>query len=36
VIAGKGHEVHQIGRGAAVDFDDRVVAREELGAGAWN
>jgi len=36
LIAGKGHEVHQIGRGAAVDFDDRVVAREELGAGAWN
>jgi UDP-N-acetylmuramoyl-L-alanyl-D-glutamate--2,6-diaminopimelate ligase len=36
VIAGKGHEAHQIGGGDAVDFDDRVVAREELGAGAWN
>jgi UDP-N-acetylmuramoyl-L-alanyl-D-glutamate--2,6-diaminopimelate ligase len=36
LIAGKGHEAHQIGGGAAVDFDDRVVAREELGAGAWN
>ena len=36
VIAGKGHEAHQVGGGASVDFDDRVVAREELGAGAWN
>ncbi|HEY5165681.1 MAG TPA: UDP-N-acetylmuramoyl-L-alanyl-D-glutamate--2,6-diaminopimelate ligase [Acidimicrobiia bacterium] len=36
LIAGKGHEAQQVGGGAAVDFDDRVVAREELGAGAWN
>jgi UDP-N-acetylmuramoyl-L-alanyl-D-glutamate--2,6-diaminopimelate ligase len=36
LIAGKGHEAHQISGGATVEFDDRVVAREELGAGAWN
>lgn len=36
VIAGKGHEAHQVGAEGSVDFDDRVVAGEELGAGTWN
>jgi UDP-N-acetylmuramoyl-L-alanyl-D-glutamate--2,6-diaminopimelate ligase len=29
LIAGKGHEAQQILAGGAIDFDDRVVAREE-------
>jgi UDP-N-acetylmuramoyl-L-alanyl-D-glutamate--2,6-diaminopimelate ligase len=36
LIAGKGHEAHQVGGGETIDFDDRVVARQELGAGAWS
>jgi UDP-N-acetylmuramoyl-L-alanyl-D-glutamate--2,6-diaminopimelate ligase len=32
VIAGKGHETGQTTAGVTVPFDDRVVAREELGA----
>jgi len=32
VIAGKGHETGQTRGGVTVPFDDRVVAREELGA----
>jgi UDP-N-acetylmuramoyl-L-alanyl-D-glutamate--2,6-diaminopimelate ligase len=31
VIAGKGHETGQTTGGTTVPFDDRVVAREELG-----
>jgi UDP-N-acetylmuramoyl-L-alanyl-D-glutamate--2,6-diaminopimelate ligase len=34
VIAGKGHESGQTAGGVTVPFDDRVVAREELEAGA--
>jgi UDP-N-acetylmuramoyl-L-alanyl-D-glutamate--2,6-diaminopimelate ligase len=36
VIAGKGHEVDQTTDGVSVPFDDRVVARDELGAHAWS
>jgi UDP-N-acetylmuramoyl-L-alanyl-D-glutamate--2,6-diaminopimelate ligase len=32
VIAGKGHETGQTSGGVTVPFDDRAVAREELGA----
>jgi UDP-N-acetylmuramoyl-L-alanyl-D-glutamate--2,6-diaminopimelate ligase len=35
VIAGKGHETGQTANGRTVPFDDRVVAREELGALGW-
>ena len=31
VVAGKGHESGQTAGGVTVPFDDRVVAREELG-----
>ncbi len=36
VIAGKGHETGQTARGRTRPFDDRVVAREELGALGWS
>ena len=36
VIAGKGHETGQTAHGRTVPFDDRVVAREELGALGWS
>ena len=36
VVAGKGHETGQTPAGATVPFDDRVVAREELGALGWS
>jgi UDP-N-acetylmuramoyl-L-alanyl-D-glutamate--2,6-diaminopimelate ligase len=36
VIAGKGHETQQIRDGRTIDFDDRVVAHEELGARSWS
>jgi UDP-N-acetylmuramoyl-L-alanyl-D-glutamate--2,6-diaminopimelate ligase len=36
VIAGKGHETGQTAQGRTVPFDDRVVAREELGALGWS
>jgi UDP-N-acetylmuramoyl-L-alanyl-D-glutamate--2,6-diaminopimelate ligase len=36
VIAGKGHEVEQISRGVRVPFEDRAVARDELGARSWS
>jgi UDP-N-acetylmuramoyl-L-alanyl-D-glutamate--2,6-diaminopimelate ligase len=36
VIAGKGHETGQTAHDRTVPFDDRVVAREELGALGWN
>jgi UDP-N-acetylmuramoyl-L-alanyl-D-glutamate--2,6-diaminopimelate ligase len=36
LIAGKGHETEQRVGDRAIPFDDRVVAREELGAGRWN
>ena len=35
LIAGKGHETGQTAGGVTVPFDDRVVAREELGARGW-
>ncbi len=35
VLAGKGHESGQTTGGRTVPFDDRVVAREELGALGW-
>jgi UDP-N-acetylmuramoyl-L-alanyl-D-glutamate--2,6-diaminopimelate ligase len=36
VIAGKGHETGQtFTRNRTVPFDDRAVAREELGALGW-
>jgi len=35
VLAGKGHESGQTAGGRTVPFDDRVVAREELGALGW-
>jgi len=36
VVAGKGHESGQTSNGHTVPFDDRVVAREELGALGWS
>ena len=36
LIAGKGHETGQTTGGVTVPFDDREVAREELGARAWS
>jgi UDP-N-acetylmuramoyl-L-alanyl-D-glutamate--2,6-diaminopimelate ligase len=36
VIAGKGPETGQTIRGRTFPFDDRVVAREELGALGWS
>ena len=36
LIAGKGHETHQQIGGHDRPFDDRAVAREELGASAWS
>jgi UDP-N-acetylmuramoyl-L-alanyl-D-glutamate--2,6-diaminopimelate ligase len=36
VIAGKGHETGQTTAGRTIAFDDRVVAREELGALGWS
>ncbi len=36
VIAGKGHETGQTTGDVTVPFDDRVVAREALGALGWN
>jgi UDP-N-acetylmuramoyl-L-alanyl-D-glutamate--2,6-diaminopimelate ligase len=36
VVAGKGHETGQTAEGRTVPFDDRVVAREELGALGWS
>jgi UDP-N-acetylmuramoyl-L-alanyl-D-glutamate--2,6-diaminopimelate ligase len=36
VIAGKGHETGQTAQGRTRPFDDRVVAREELGALGWS
>jgi len=36
VIAGKGHEVEQTAGGMSRPFDDRAVARDELGARAWS
>ena len=36
VVAGKGHETGQTAAGVTRPFDDRVVAREELGALAWS
>ncbi|MSO79173.1 MAG: UDP-N-acetylmuramoyl-L-alanyl-D-glutamate--2,6-diaminopimelate ligase [Acidimicrobiia bacterium] len=35
VIAGKGHEIEQISRRVRVPFEDRAVARDELGARSW-
>jgi UDP-N-acetylmuramoyl-L-alanyl-D-glutamate--2,6-diaminopimelate ligase len=35
LIAGKGHETSQQAGGRELPFDDRVVAREELGASSW-
>jgi UDP-N-acetylmuramyl tripeptide synthase len=32
VIAGKGHEPYQEVAGTAVPFDDRSIARDELGS----
>ncbi len=36
VIAGKGHETGQTAHGITVPFDDRIVAREELGELGWS
>jgi UDP-N-acetylmuramoyl-L-alanyl-D-glutamate--2,6-diaminopimelate ligase len=36
LIAGKGHETGQTAGGVTVPFDDREIAREELGARAWS
>ncbi len=36
VVAGKGHETGQTAHGRTLPFDDRVVAREELGALGWS
>ncbi len=35
VVAGKGHETGQTAGGRTVPFDDRIVARDELGALGW-
>ena len=35
LVAGKGHESGQTAGGVTLAFDDRVVAREELGALGW-
>jgi len=35
LIAGKGHESGQTAGGVTVPFDDRVVARDALGALGW-
>ena len=35
LVAGKGHESGQTAGGVTLPFDDRVVAREELGALGW-
>ncbi len=35
VLAGKGHETGQTAGARTVPFDDRVVAREELGVLGW-
>jgi UDP-N-acetylmuramoyl-L-alanyl-D-glutamate--2,6-diaminopimelate ligase len=35
VVAGKGHETGQTFASHTVPFDDRAVAREELGALGW-
>jgi UDP-N-acetylmuramoyl-L-alanyl-D-glutamate--2,6-diaminopimelate ligase len=35
VIAGKGHETTQTTGDVVAPFDDRVVAREELGRRGW-
>ncbi|MGZ8626175.1 MAG: UDP-N-acetylmuramoyl-L-alanyl-D-glutamate--2,6-diaminopimelate ligase [Actinomycetota bacterium] len=35
VIAGKGHETYQEFADRTIDFDDRLVAREELSALGW-
>jgi UDP-N-acetylmuramyl tripeptide synthase len=32
VIAGKGHEPYQEAAGTVVPFDDRSIARDELGS----
>jgi UDP-N-acetylmuramoyl-L-alanyl-D-glutamate--2,6-diaminopimelate ligase len=36
VIAGKGHESEQVSRGVRVPFEDRAVARDELGGRSWS
>jgi UDP-N-acetylmuramoyl-L-alanyl-D-glutamate--2,6-diaminopimelate ligase len=36
VIAGKGHETGQTFGDRVIPFDDRTVAREELGALGWS
>ena len=36
VLAGKGHETGQTADGRTIPFDDRVVAREALGALGWS
>lgn len=36
VIAGKGHETGQTAGEITVPFDDRTVARQELGASQWS
>jgi UDP-N-acetylmuramoyl-L-alanyl-D-glutamate--2,6-diaminopimelate ligase len=35
-VAGKGHESGQTAGGVTVAFDDRAVARDELGALGWS
>jgi UDP-N-acetylmuramoyl-L-alanyl-D-glutamate--2,6-diaminopimelate ligase len=35
LVAGKGHESGQTAGGVTLPFDDRVVARDELGALGW-
>ena len=36
VIAGKGHETGQQFADHTIDFDDRIVAREELAKLGWD